>query len=39
MSLIVDMVEYLGYELLNDKWMHLAEALYRFATDKNIDVR
>jgi len=37
--LVVDMIEFLGIELIPDKWPHLSEALLSFATDKNCLVR
>lgn len=30
--LIDDMIEYLGFELLADKWPHFCEALIKFST-------
>ncbi len=36
---IDDMIEYLGIELIPDKWPHLCEALLRFACHKSIAVR
>ena len=36
---IDDMIEYLGIELIPDKWPHLCEALLRFACHKSCNVR
>jgi len=36
---IDDMIEYLGIELIPDKWPHLCEALLRFACHKSCAVR
>ena len=37
--LIDDMIEFLGLELIPDKWPHLSEALIRFSNDKCCPVR
>lgn len=37
--IIDDMIEFLGIELIPDKWPHLCEALLRFSTHKSCDVR
>lgn len=37
--LIDDMIEFLGLELIPDKWPHLSEALIRFSADKSCPVR
>ena len=37
--LIDDMIEFLGLELIPDKWPHLSEALIRFSNDKSCPVR
>jgi len=36
---IDDMIEFLGIELIPDKWPHLCDALLRFSSDKSCDVR
>jgi len=37
--LIDDMIEFLGLELIPDKWPHLSEALIKFSNDKSCPVR
>ena len=37
--LVDDMVEYLGYQLLSDKWLSLLEALIKYALNKTCFVR
>lgn len=37
--LIDDMIEFLGIELIPEKWPHLSEALLKYATDKTCFVR
>lgn len=37
--LIDDMIEFLGLELIPDKWPHLSEALLKFSSDKVCPVR
>jgi len=34
-----NMIEHLGIELLQSEWIHMSEALFRFAAHKNSDVR
>ena len=37
--LVDDMVEYLGYQLIGDKWLNLLEALIKYSTSKTCYVR
>lgn len=37
--LIDDMIEFLGIEMIGDKWPALSEALIKYATDKVCYVR
>lgn len=37
--LVDDMVEYLGYQLLTDKWLNLLEALLKYSSAKTCEVR
>lgn len=37
--IIDDMIEFLGIELIPEKWPHLCEALLRFACHKSCSVR
>jgi hypothetical protein len=37
--LVDDMVEYLGYQLIGDKWLSLLEALIKYSTSKTCYVR
>lgn len=37
--LIDDMIEFLGYELMADKWPHFAEALVKFSSHSVCSVR
>jgi len=37
--LVDDMIEFLGYKLIADKWLNLLEALLKYATSKTCFVR
>jgi len=37
--LVDDMVEYLGYQLIADKWLNLLEALIKYSSVKSCEVR
>jgi len=37
--LVDDMVEYLGYQLIGDKWLNLLEALIKYSNSKVCYVR